>query len=59
METKDLTETEILVRLNTIKDRHELLKKEILEHLDSVELKEKELMSIEEEYVGLMAKLTL
>jgi len=57
METQELTETELLVRINTLKRQHELLKGDILNIIESLEVKEKELAVIEEEYAKLVEKL--
>jgi replicative DNA helicase len=59
METKELTSTELLVKINSLKDKHEILKKEIIDALQLIEEKEKELLSVEEQYVKLMAQLAL
>jgi len=49
-----LTETEAIVRMNSLKDKHELLKMEILNLLDSVDIKQKELALVEEEYAKMI-----
>lgn len=56
MET-ELTETEALVKMNSLKDRHELLKLEILNLLDEADVKQQELLLVEEEYAKLVGKL--
>lgn len=59
METKELTETELLVKINSLKNKHEILKKEIIDALDLIEQKERELLVVEEEYVKLIGQLAL
>lgn len=57
METKELTETELLVRINTLKRQHELLKGDILNIIADLETKEQELAAIELEYAQHVEKL--
>lgn len=52
-----MTETEVLTRINHLKIRHEVLKKEILDHFAAIEIHEREMANVEEEYVGLIAKM--
>jgi hypothetical protein len=57
MEEKELTQTEIITRINSLKIRHDNLKQEIIDHLTSIEVNEKELAQVEEEYVMLISKI--
>lgn len=57
METIEMTDTERLAKINSLKDKHESIKREILIHLNELEQKQGELLMIEEEYVKLMEKL--
>lgn len=57
METIEITDTERLAKINSLKDRHEQLKREILIHLNEIEQKQVELLTVEEEYVRMMEKL--
>ncbi len=57
MEENKMTETEVLTRINSLKVRHENLKREIIDHITSVEVKENELAIIEKEYVDLIGKI--
>jgi len=59
METKNLTDTEILTRVNSLKVKHENVKKELIDLLVVLEQKEAELNSIEEEYTHLIGKMVL
>jgi len=54
---KELTETEVLVKINSLKTKHELLKSEILNLIETIDVKEKELLSVEEEYAKMIEKL--
>jgi hypothetical protein len=54
---EEMSETEVLVRINKLKLRHELLKQELMDHITHIEEKEKELDSIESEYVQLIQKI--
>lgn len=57
METIEMTDTERLVKINSLKAKHDTLKRELLEHIDAIEEKQKEMHLVEEEYVRLMEKL--
>lgn len=46
----EITKTEALVVVNKLKDKHEQLKKEILDLAIAMKEKEEELMKVEEEY---------
>jgi hypothetical protein len=56
MET-ELTDTEILVKINSLKIKHELLKTEILNFMENIDIKENELLLVEEEYAKMIEKL--
>lgn len=51
------TETEILTRINSLKIKHELLKKELTDLITTMEIKEKELIEVENEYGVLISKM--
>lgn len=52
------TKTEALVAVNKLKDRHEQIKKEILDLAIAMEEKQKELYKVEEEYAQHIVVLT-
>lgn len=53
-----MTKTDALVKINSLKERHESLKKEILDLVTEIEEKETELTKIEFEYVKCIEILT-
>lgn len=53
-----MSKTEALVKINSLKDKHELLKKEIIDLTYQIENKQTELSEIESEYVRLIEILT-
>lgn len=53
-----MSKTEALVKINSLKDKHEMLKKEIIDLTYQIENKQTELSEIESEYVKLIEILT-
>lgn len=52
-----MTETEILTRINSLKTKHELLKRELIDLVVIMENKENEMLEIESEYAALISKM--
>lgn len=48
---EQITKTEALVKINSLKLKHEILKKEIIDLTYSLEEKQNELLAIEAEYI--------
>jgi len=46
----ETSKTEALVKINALKDKHEKLKKEIMDLAVEIKVKENELLEIEEQY---------
>lgn len=53
-----MSKTEALVKINSLKTKHELLKKEIIDLTYQIENKQSELAEIEDEYIKLIEILT-
>lgn len=53
----EMTDTEILTRINSLKTKHELLKRELIDLTVVMENKENEMLEIESEYAALISKI--